>query len=516
MNKPSAFMLFIFSFLFMIPAFSSGQDNRPVRMEIPVKDDTEIYKVVPCEENGCAIIFLSDENSEDGNMIWISSMLNNKLTEAYRHKFELPRGFVLEEALYKNNRLVAFFYTPRSSADTNFYMIDVNFYDSLLIQRNYPVPGRAGISHFAITNDYAIAGVNTRDDQSMILKYDLSNRNISLISTGLSEKSVIESISINEFTDGFSTILRTTQSMKKRDYYLIKFDKNGHPYSSHMFSKFQNRLINDAYLYEISNTKDMIIGSYGTSSRTRNIGGRDVVGVASTGFFSIVIDEKGEEVVNTYDFNEFDRFYRYLRRPTEIVPRRTFLRRDRPMREFSADHNLLSHKIFKYNDEYIFMAEAYYPEYRIVTTMVYDYYGRPYPSTYSVFDGYRYLTTFIAGFDENGELNWNNDLELSSGLTQNLRTRVTPFPDEDNLMLCYVDGDRIAYKIIDGDKNLTNVTYSKIEALRRHDKVQKESNSYIMPWYGNYFLVHGYQTVRNSFTSERAKPIFFVSKMAFR
>ena len=498
------------------PLFLSAQEKKPVRVEIPVKDDSEVFKVVPCDNNGVAIIFLSSENNKDGAIIWVTSFMDNKLNETQKYSFQLPKGFLLEDALYHNNRLVAFFYTTRASADTNFYLVDFNLADSLLTQIHYPVPGRAGISHFAIGNEYAIAGINTRDDRSMILKYSLKNNQISLLSPGLSGKSVIESVNMNELTGGFSTILRTTQSPRKRNYYVVKFNREGEPYNTHMLSKFSDFMINTAYMHEIDEKSDIIIGSYGTSSRTRIVGGQEQSGVASTGFFSIVVNESGNETVNTYDFTSFDKFYRYLRRPNEIAPRRSLIRRDRPARENSTDYNLLSHEILVHNNEFVFMAEAYYPEYRIVTTMVYDYYGRPYPSTYSIFEGYRYLTTFIAGFNKQGELIWNNDLELTDKLTQNLRERVTPFIQGDNLMLSYIENDRIAYKIINKGSNLTNVTYTKLESLHKHDKVQKESNSYILPWYNDYFLVHGYQTVRNSVSTERAKNIFYLSKVAFR
>lgn len=518
MMKPrSAFFPLLASLLIML-ALNSLAQKKPVRLELPVKDDTEVYKVVPLDDNGCAILFLSSENSKEGQMLWVTSMLDAKLNEFQRFNFSLPKGYILEEALYSNNRLLAFFYTKRASADTNFYLVDFNLNDSSFIQLNYPVPGRAGISHFYMTNDYAIAGINTRDDRSMILKYTLRDQDINILSPGISGKTIIESAGINTMNGGFSVILRTTQSAKKRNYYLVKFNRGGEPYFSHMFSKFEDLMINNAYMHEIDKQSDIIIGSYGTSSRTRNIDGYDMIGVASTGFFSIVINEKGEEIVNTYDFTEFDRFYRYLRRPAEIAPRRSLLRRgDREPSDYSSDHNLLSHEILKHNGEYIFMAEAYYPEYRTVTTMVYDYYGRPYPSTYSVFEGFRYLTTFIAGFDESGELKWNNDLELTDKLTQSLRERVTPYTvDSTSLMLCYVDGDRIAYKMIDRGQSLSNVAYAKVDPLSKHDKVQRESNSYILPWHKDYFLIYGYQTVRNTYTSERARNIFYMSKMAFR
>ncbi|HLN53790.1 MAG TPA: hypothetical protein VK205_07750 [Prolixibacteraceae bacterium] len=514
-NNTHRFLVLLF--LILQPFFTWAQGKKPVRIEVPVKDDTEIYKVVPLNNNGCAVLFLSSENGKNGQMNWVTAFYDNKLKQTAAYNFEMPRGFLLEEALYKDDHLVAFFYTKRTSADTNFYLVDFNIPDSSITTLNYPVPERAGISHFDLNNEFAIAGINTRNERSMILKYNLNDQSISLLSPGLSEKTVVESASVNNITGGFSVILRTNQSLKKRNYFLVKFNRTGEAYFTHMFTKFPESLINTAYIHEIDNRSDIIIGSYGVSSRIRTIEGIEMSGVASTGFFSITIHESGEETINTYDFTEFDRFYRYLRRPADITPRRTILRRERPVSDLSTDHNLLTHRLFKQNGEFVFIAEAYYPEYRTVTTMVYDYYGRPYPSTYAVFEGYRYLTTFVAGFDENGQLKWNNDLELSDALTNTLNEKVTPYTsDSTNLMLCYVDNDRIAYKIINKGQNLTNLTFAKIEPLQQHDKVQKESNSFILPWYKDYFLVHGYQTLRNSYTSEKAKNVFYMSKMAFR
>lgn len=503
--------------MLLIGASSIAQTNKPVRKEIPVKDDKEIYKVVPCDENGTALLFLSDESGRNGQMIWITSFLDSKFKETQRFKFELPKGFILEDALYGNNRLLAFFYTQRASADTNFYLIDFNLADSNITTLYYPVPERAGLSHFMLADGYAIAGLNTRDDQSMILRYDMRKHQLSVVSSGMSEKAVVEAVSANMSNGGFSVILRTMQSARKRNYYLIKYTSQAQPYYTHMFSKFGDYLINNAFIDEIDAESDIIIGSYGTSSRTRNLEGQEVPGVASVGFFSMVIDEKGGETINTYNFTDFEKFYRYLRRSTEIAPRRTILKRDKPGKETYADYNLLSHEIFRHNGEFIFVSEAFYPEYRIITTMVYDYYGRPYPSTYTVFEGFRYLTTFIAGFNEKGELLWNNDLELSDNKTDFLNPRVTAYPyDSTTLMLCYVDEDRLAYKLIEKGQNVSNVSYSRIEPLQKHDKVQKESNSYVVPWYKDYFLVYGYQTVRNSYTEDRAKNVFYLSKLAFR
>ena len=45
------------------------------------------------------------------------------------------------------------------------------------------------------------------------------------------------------------------------------------------------------------------------------------------------------------------------------------------------------------------MMEAFYPEFRTVSDISYDYWGRPVTQTYTVFDGYRFFNSILAAFN---------------------------------------------------------------------------------------------------------------------
>ena len=276
-------------------------------------------------------------------------------------------------------------------------------------------------------------------------------------------------------------------------------------------------MINTAFAYKIDNSTDLVIGSYGKNSRTRVFDGHESIGVASTGFFSILIQNNVEVSNSFYEFSDLQNFYRYLRKPSDLSVRRGTNRVARGGKESSIDHDLLAHDVFKWKDNYVFLAEAYYPEYRTVTTMVYDYYGRPYPSTYSVFEGFRYLTTFIAGFDSTGVMKWNNDLELRNIITQNLKQKVLAWEDTDGLVLSFTEDARIASKILSDGNTTGSISYTDIAPLSSRDKVFNDSNSNIVSWYGNYFLVYGYQNIKNNYQADRSnKNVFYINKVAFR
>lgn len=496
---------------------SYSQSNKPVRIEIPVKDDNdEIYKVVPCDDNGVMLIYLSPDNDAEGNMVWIAALLDKELKETWRMTVPLPKGFAMQEALYSNNHLILFYYSQKGAPENNFRVIDIEVTAGVYSLVAYTIPERSGISYFSIGNAFALAGINTRSDESIILAYQFSSKQFSVINPGVPGKVAIVSMNIDKSTGIISSVIRTSGGARKRNYFLVKTDINGNIQANLQLSKFDdNRMINTAFSYRVDAKTDLIIGSYGKSSRTQNIEGVETIGVASTGFFSILLKDNQEANANFYEFTDFENFFRYLRRPADLTSRRTVGRLDRG-REYSSDHDLMAHEVFKWKDQFVFMAEAYYPEYRTVTTMVYDYYGRPYPSTYSIFEGFRYVTTFVAGFDRTGNLLWNNDLELRNILSQNLKHRVTAWEDPEGLVLAYASEGKIVSKLINGSTTVDAIGQSEVEPISPRDRVYNDVNSVIEPWYNQYFIVYGYQNIRNSYVSSRGnKNVFYVSKMAY-
>ncbi|NTW23728.1 MAG: hypothetical protein HGA37_03425 [Lentimicrobium sp.] len=511
----------LFFFLIFLSSFTSvfAQVNKPVRLEIPVKDDSEIYKVVPCDQNGVMIIYLSSETDESGHLIWITALLDRNLKEIWRKPVSLPRGFGLAEALYSNNHFIGFWYSLKGNTGDNLRIVDIQVADTTKREVAYTVPEKAELSHFGICEHFALAGLNTKDNQSLFIRYDIQSGNITALNQEIEGSVVIESMNINPESGMVSAILRTTGSAKKRGYYLVKTDRNGQKISQMKLSKFDDsNMVNTAFAYKIDSRTDLIIGSYGKSSRTKNVNGFETTGVASTGFFSIIIQDNIEISGSAYEFSDFQNFYRYLRRPSDLSMRRSTSKAEKGSKDYSVDYDLLAHDVFKWKDSYVFIAEAYYPEYRTVTTMVYDYYGRPYPSTYSVFEGFRYLTTFIAGFDSTGNMKWNNDLELQNMLSQELRQKVLAWEDTDGLVLSYTYDAKIASKLLtDGLSASSSVSNTEIASLSSRDKVYSDANSNIVSWYGNYFLVYGYQNIRNSYQSSRNnKNVFYLNKIAFR
>ena len=176
---------------------------------------------------------------------------------------------------------------------------------------------------------------------------------------------------------------------------------------------------------------------------------------------------------------------------------------------------LLLHDVVFYNGNYVLLSEAYYPEYRTVTNMYYDYYGRPIPQTYTVFDGYNYISGIAAAFSPDGEIIWDDGIEIRDVLTFNLARYMESYVSGGELAFFYSSQKRLYYKISggpDSDNTLQNIS---IESTYKGDKVTEDLGSKMVHWYNNYFICYGYQKIKNNRVSGGKRTIFYFNKLAF-
>ena len=163
------------------------------------------------------------------------------------------------------------------------------------------------------------------------------------------------------------------------------------------------------------------------------------------------------------------------------------------------------------------MEESYVPEYHPENFTEFDFYGRPYINTYNVFDGYRYTSAIIAGFDKTGNLKWDNSMEIRNLISTELIPKVNVFcSSSDTMVLCYSSEARIASKIIRENDVVEKLDFSAMEQMNPEDKMLSDSKNYMVPWYGPFFLCYGYQEIKNINSSENKKRlVYYFTKVRF-
>jgi hypothetical protein len=127
------------------------------------------------------------------------------------------------------------------------------------------------------------------------------------------------------------------------------------------------------------------------------------------------------------------------------------------------EFNVLFRQMAARDASYVIMAEAYFPKYHYVTRMAYDYYGRPVPTNYTVFDGYQYTNAFVMALDTTGLKQWDQNFPIRNILTMELRNYVEVLYDGEETLLAYLDQGRIAAQINRGNAVTGPFDYTEVE-----------------------------------------------------
>ncbi len=162
----------------------------------------------------------------------------------------------------------------------------------------------------------------------------------------------------------------------------------------------------------------------------------------------------------------------------------------------------------------IISMEAFSPEYRTESRMAYDFYGRMMPSNYSVFEGYRHQATFIAALDDQGDFLWWGSFHFKNIVLETPASVAQIIPIDNEYLLAFIkDGNIITYPLLNG-KITGDADLSPIELNTPSERLRSDKNCQIKKWYGSYYLVFGYQNIRESHARNlKDKNIFFLNKL---
>jgi hypothetical protein len=223
-----------------------------------------------------------------------------------------------------------------------------------------------------------------------------------------------------------------------------------------------------------------------------------------------------------YDFLRLKHFFDYLK-PARLarLKLRTERRVARQVGPLRWHYRLLLHELQPQPDGgYVLVAEVYYPHYRY-TNYGGGYLGPSMPSTLvygnnRVFDGYQTTHVLACGFDRQGALLWDNIFVVENlrrfELDENVRQQFLP---DGRLVLAYLDGEKLRYKIINRAEAGPNDHYVPIRTAGpdKVEKITETQRADLQPWFGSRFVATGYQTVRSEHGHSRQ--VFFLNSVVF-
>ena len=169
------------------------------------------------------------------------------------------------------------------------------------------------------------------------------------------------------------------------------------------------------------------------------------------------------------------------------------------------------------SEQYSIVSEVYYPDYSYTYNNHYNDYNYYSSAPTTVFLGYQFVNAYITTFDQTGHLLWDHYFPLTSISNMQLGPVVSLSYTEEDALIYYARNNRIFSTLINGYETLEKLTSMNIETMSTRDVVEYNQGTEMQRWYGDNFLVSGYQYLRNRDKATKAKRfVFFINKLEYR
>jgi hypothetical protein len=513
-------MKWLYPFILIItvgfnPAWA--QRNSPLRVELNANLEMEDYNLVPCGEKGVLVFFESEEKgSEPETHTWHFAFYDNNFSQKWLADTALISGVKFMAHHYEDGETYLVFHDAgkqRSSYNIQILKVDYDQHHFRII--NALVQDRSELVHFSIAGDRAVAAFNNTTYEPFLAFISLADGAVNQVKPEIEGLNIIQQVHHDVDSENLLVVIENYLGKKQNTIMMLEFGAGGDLKKTYRLNPaLGSKVINSARIADSAGDTILIMGTYSNYS-SRLAEKNDESGPETAGYFISMFIADREVFINYYNFLEFKEMYRAMSSKTLADIRRNAEKKKSRGEEYSLDYTLLLHDVIPFGNNYVLLAEAYYPEYRTETNMYYDYYGRPIPQTYTVFDGYHYISGIAAAFTADGALSWDDGIEIRDILTFNLNKYIASHVGGNELALFYISGNQLYYKITGASENESTLQNITIESKYKGDKVMEDLGSKVIHWYGNYFICYGYQKIKNNRIAEGKRTVFYFNKLAF-
>ena len=548
--------IFVLVFLISTAFALWAQSGSPLRLEIPAPVGSDPFNYVTAGKYGVCVFYPTVSQSARDSVSWSFLMTDDQLKEKWNRMVPMHKDVTFLKNLSTKEAIYLLFHDTKQNKEGNIFVIMIIPRLQVITEHRGMIPDKAEVVDFEISDDVAYIGYNNRKGQPGIIGFSLVTGEKQNFTITSEKDALLLDISIDTTMQKIYATYKIQYSSSKNHLFVNQYKAPGAPEKIFDFTEqVEKKNFNSAQFVPLSGGKGILAGTYGfnvTSSRRQydyydNYYNRYYYNYyspyyysrqsdynanadktpVSDGYFTAAIADGVAGKIKYYNFSGFTNAFKYITDPNalrmKIKPAKKKEKIEEQQESESAFDNdrtlnlrLITHDVVINNGQLVIISEAYSPEYHTNTQMSYDYYGRAFPSSYQVFDGFRYSHAFVAGFDYNGNMAWNNGMEMRDIITKYLNQKLNCLFENDETVLYYNANNKVAFKTIKGNTIVDNTSYTTLTPMRGTDQPLDEYLVTIEHWYDDYFIATGYQTIRNNFLESNKRNVFYISKMAFR
>lgn len=495
-----------------------------VRIEVPSDINVEQFHVETIGEKGLLIFYESKEVNKEKKRKWFFGLFDKDLKQVWL-KF-IPLNDKIEFISSKHSGENVYFLFKNISSERfeyGFYdIVTYNVKSRSFSQISGSIPLKSEVRGFEIIGNTACLALNLKKRETDIVFINLINGDVVPVHIDEGVQGYIQTLHSDRYNSIFYVAIKQNKDRRYITDHVLGYSTDGRKLSEFVVEDTEAlKYLRKFVFMPQKNSELLIFGTYDIITG-RTLSFKDIeeeIDAKSAGMFFLKIIDGKQESLSYYDFMGFNNITGAIG-PDDIsklkLPNDT-AQSGHSNKTLSASFNLSDPSVLKTEKgHYIFSVEVYKPDYRTETRMDYDFYGRPYPYTYNVFNGFKFYDVIVAGISPEGQMIWNNDFALEDILTFSTKRNSIVFLDDNYITMAYVNNGYVFSNTIEGPSDV-DISKMKIGSDFPQDRISQDENNHIVRWYDDYFLIYGYQKIKNRTHGEQStRVVFFANKIAYK
>lgn len=514
MNTSLFKTLIIVSLLVIIPALLQAQNKKVVRTEIETSEDAKPFNIVNLDKSGLITLTKLNEFIDRKTQNWSFTFYDNMLQRKWTKRLPMSEDFSYQGYGFEKDTAYLFFYKEnKRSTENNLKIIAFELTKGNNLHIDTLLTDKAKLTTLQFYQQFAYYTIENKSKISLGIN-NLAQRTHKELVIDNSDGTNVENLKIDTINQAIYLLIKKEISKRENKLILKKYNFEGTELSSiDINNTDETRKLLTGMITLLKDSFICITGSYNLSDE-KSTNNAETSILEAAGMYFIKIEGNLIKPIRFINFLSFKNINRYLNKREASKIRK--MEENKTKKDFSLNYLLIEHEIIQQNDNLIMVSEAFYPEYRVISDMSYDYYGRMTPTSRTIFDGYRYTNAFVLCLDENGNTKWNQLFDIWNILTMEIKERVSIMPLNEDLLMAYNDDGEVIYKIMNDTTTASDIENLKIEMSYANDKAMSNASANIDYWYGSYYLVYGIQTIKNNSLANRSKrTVFYMNKVSF-
>ncbi len=491
---------------------------RIIRMEV-ASGNTDNFHLAPMESHGLLIFYESTQVNPEGKRLWYFALFDHLLRQKWLRPVPLTDHlyFVKQK---RNNKKVFFVFrhTDKVKKGSGFY--DVLVYD--IAKQTFSsvrgtMPLKAKIADFAISGNELALGLNLENHKADILFVDTRSGAIRVTHLTEPQNVFVDGVFSNPSNGAVIAVTNSTDNKSSVLNMVYVFSPDGTLRQKIPVSYFDpmSRL-SQFVLASAAKNQLQFFGSVHLVTKSRFFGNDEEDNPNTEGLFYLNLvngKQKDLRIFNFLDFKNIQGTFGLGSYHKEGGKSKNAAKKPSTLSLL----NITRPVVYRTDEGYLVSANAYIPYYKTESHMEYDFYGNMFPTDYRVFAGYQFYDVILAGFSKDGKMLWDNDFPMQNILSYRIDDKALVYPDSSVVTLAYVSQGQIITQDIYHDKKLDAREKVNIVSRYSRDRAVGSGENKIIHWYGHYFLVFGYQELKNrALQNQPLRTVFYVNKVALQ